>query len=405
MLNSKQTGKIGTIVGTGEPGCSGDGGSALAACLNEPKSITFDPAGNLYIADAENHLIRKVDYVTGHIATIAGCSIEDELEPVNQVPGKRTLVEPPEEDPLADPSQLPIESYAQTPDISGMVRYISGGKAETKRFSGDGGLAVQARLNFPSAVVLGWAGVLFIADTWNHRIRQVDLATGIISTIAGTGQAKFSGDGGLAISASLNEPVALVFDNRGYLYIADQSNNRVRMIDLNTGVITTVAGSGESGYTGDGMSAVESGLSGPSGLALDDNGNLYISDTFNGRIRKVESETGSIETALGDGREFRYQPGMNESSQSLSRPYGVTLDCNGHVLLITDSDNHLIRKWDKDKEAMTLVAGNGMAQFLGDGGPPERSSLNFPFGVAISPQGQICIADTFNHRIRMIAFS
>ena len=404
MLDSIQTGRIGTVVGTGEPGHSGDGCPAVAACLNEPKNIAFDLAGNLYIADSENHLIRKVDCGSGHITTVAGRCIEAEPEPANQTSAERPLAEPPEEDPLADPDQSPVGSYTQTPDISGMVRYIAGSKAEASQFSGDGGPAVQARLNFPSAMALGQDGVLFIADTWNHRIRRVDPITGTISTIAGTGQAKFSGDGEPAASAALNEPVALVLNNQGHLYIADQSNNRIRMIDLTTGVITTVAGNGESDYTGDGMAAVEAGLSGPSGLALDGEGNLYVSDTFNGRIRKIGSGTGSIETVLGDGREFRYQPGVNESSRSLSRPYGMTLDRDGHVL-ITDSDNHLIRKWDKDKETMTLVAGNGMAQFGGDGGPPERSSLNFPFGVAVSPQGQIYIADTFNHRIRMIASS
>jgi sugar lactone lactonase YvrE len=136
----------------------------------------------------------------------------------------------------------------------------------------------------------------------NHRVCKVDAVTGIISTVAGTGQRRFSGDAGPAVAAALNEPVALAVDRKGHLYIADQSNNRVRMVDLESGVMTTVAGTGEATYTGDGMLASETALAGPSGLALGPDGALYIADTFNGRIRKVDPETGVITTVAGDGR-------------------------------------------------------------------------------------------------------
>jgi DNA-binding beta-propeller fold protein YncE len=198
----------------------------------------------------------------------------------------------------------------------------------------------------------------------------------------------------------LNEPVALVLDGTR-LYIADQSNNRIRILDLDSGVITTVAGTGDSGYNGDGMPAVESALAGPSGLALDQEGNLYIADTFNGRIRMIDRNTGFISTVAGDGAEFRYERGVNEPSQALARPYGIAMTPQEHVL-ITDSDHHLIRKWDAKKKEMTLVAGNGQSTWAGDGGPASDSSLSFPFGVAVDGLGNIAIADTFNHRIRYI---
>ncbi|MDA2912171.1 hypothetical protein MYX04_14725, partial [Nitrospiraceae bacterium AH_259_D15_M11_P09] len=153
------------------------------------------------------------------------------------------------------------------------------------RCCGDGGPATRSTLNFPSAVAVDQTGNLYIADMMNHRIRKVDAMTGIITTLAGTGQHRCSGDGGPAVSATLNEPAAVVVDDKGHLYIADQSNNRVRMVDLHTGMITTVAGSGQAGYTGDGMPASQAGLSGPSGLALGVDGMLYVADTFNGRIR------------------------------------------------------------------------------------------------------------------------
>jgi sugar lactone lactonase YvrE len=252
-------------------------------------------------------------------------------------------------------------------------------------------------------VAVDGKGNLYIADTFNHRIRIVDAPTGIIRTLAGTGAARFSGDGGPADKAVLNEPVALALDElRGRLYIADLANYRVRMVELATGTIATFAGSGAQDYDGDGQPARQAGLTGPSGLALDADGNLYIADTFCGRIRRVDVETSLISTVAGDGTEYRYQGVPNEFSTGLSRPASIALAADG-TLYITDSDNHLIRKWNPRSKIITAVAGNGTAQFAGDGGPAAAASLNYPFGVAVDSAGNIYIADTFNHRIRMVA--
>lgn len=392
-----QRGTIATIAGNGEPGHAGDNGSAVEACLNEPKSLALDGKGNLYIADAENHVIRRVDLASGLITTVAG-----RPEKGNGASGPARSHAPAEdEDPFADPSTSKSEKFVQLADLSGTVRYVVGaGKAG--RFGGDGGPATQAMLNFPGAVAADRQGNLYIADTMNHRIRKVDTATGVIATIAGTGQHRSSGDGGPATAAALNEPAALAVDDRGNLYIADQSNNRVRKVDLNTGTITTVAGTGETGYTGDGMPATEAGLSGPSGLAIGPDGALYIADTFSGRIRRIDPTTGLISTVAGDGGEYRFSGLPNEFSTSLSRPYGIALDGAGN-LLITDSDSHLLRRWDRKKKIITRMAGSGQAQFGGDGGDPLNGSLNYPFGVVVDGAGNVYIADTFNHRIRMIA--
>ncbi len=400
MMDQCPKGMIVTVAGNGEPGHSGDEALATTACLNEPKNLCFDADGNLFIADSENHAIRRVMRSSGLIDTVAGTAshqshaIESPSPPV-------VSDEPTEEvDPLADVDDIPDRAYTQTPDLSGTVRYIIGQGMGRDRFGGDGGLATQALLNFPSAVVVDNAGALFIADTLNHRIRRVDLQTGVIQTVAGTGQTKWSGDGGPGSSATLNEPVALALHGTS-LYIADQSNNRIRMLDLDTHIITTVAGTGDSGYNGDGMPATESGLAGPSGLALDAEGNLYVADTFNGRIRMIAKDTRIISTFVGDGYDFRYERGANERATALSRPYGISITSDGHVLL-TDSDNHLIRQWDPQKKEMTVVAGTGQATFSGDGTLPSESALNFPFGIAVDSLGTIAIADTFNHRIRYI---
>jgi sugar lactone lactonase YvrE len=401
MIGQGQSGYLFTIAGTGEPGYGGDGQPATAASLNEPKNVCFDAEGNVFIADSENHVIRRLIRSSGVIETVAGgrgaprVGAESPQAAVSAPPQAET-----EADPLAEVEDMPGRAYSQTPDLSGTVRYVVGQRMGKDRFAGDGEVAKDALLNFPSAVAIDSVGALFIADTWNHRIRRVDFQTGIIQTVAGTGQSKWTGDGGPGISASLNEPVALAVDGV-WLYIADQSNHRIRRLDLNSGVITTIAGTGDSGFNGDGMPAVESALAGPSGLALDQEGHLYIADTFNGRIRKIDRHTGILSTVAGDGAEFRYERGVNDCSHALSRPYGIAITPHDHVL-ITDTDHHLIRKWDLHKKEMSLVAGNGQATWAGDGGPAADASLNFPFGVAVDSMGNMAIADTFNHRIRYI---
>lgn len=392
-------GTLGTIAGNGEPGHAGDGGPATAARLNEPKSLALDGNGGLYIADSENHCVRKVDLATGVIATVAGGPLEQDAEDDAGPPPAGERAE--EEDPLADPPAEAHTKFAQLADLSGTVRFVVGAAPKGARITGDGGPATAATLNFPSALAVDGVA-LYIADTMNHRVRRVDLRTGVIRTLAGTGQHRCSGDGGPATAATLNEPCALALDGKGSLFIADQSNNRVRRVDLESGLISTAAGTGESGYAGDGMPAVDASLAGPSGLAIGPDGALYIADTFNGRIRRIDPETGVISTVAGDGGEYRYSGHPNEFSTSLSRPYGIAVDAAGNVL-ITDSDSHLIRRWDHVRKIVTVLAGNGMAQYSGDGRPAVQGSLNYPFGVAVDPAGNVMIADTFNHRIRMIA--
>ena len=390
-------GTIRTIAGNGESGLSGDGGPAVEACLNEPKALTIDLQGNLLIADSENHIIRRVDRMTGTIVTVAGCSTptNQRLEVV-----KSDTVGITDNDPLSEGGASAEGAFAQQPDLSGTVRYVMNGAGVARRFGGDGGPAVRALLNFPTAVAVDAEGHLYIADTTNHRIRRVEAGTGRMTTIAGVGQPRFGGDGGPSTAAGLNEPAALAV--RGArLYIADQSNNRVRAIDLTSGLISTVAGTGSAAYNGDGRPASEASLAGPSGLAIGMDGTVYIADTFNGRVRAVDPTTGIIRTVVGDGGDYRYQGAMEAPSSSLSRPSGIAVDPNGH-LFITDSDNHLVRRWDSATGRLDRLAGVGMADYRGDGGIALEASLSYPFGIVLDKKGHLLIADTFNHRIREI---
>ena len=390
---------IRTIAGTGVPSWSGDGAEALAACLNEPKSLTLDTEGNLFIVDSENHVVRKIDMKTRLIRTVAGRiqGIESGAKSVSLAPVTNGV----DDDPFAESGSVDSHAFTQQTDLSGTVRYVVTGTAPATRFSGDGGSADQALLNFPTAVIVDRAGHLYIADTLNHRVRRVDAVTGVIATVAGLGQPRCSGDGGLAVEAGLNEPAALAVSDRGVLYVADQSNNRVRAVDLATGVICTVAGTGTAAYNGDGVAATETGLAGPGGLALAPDGTLFIADSFNGRIRAVDPVTGIMRTVVGDGGEYRYQGPDEPPSSSLSRPSGIALDENGN-LYFTDSDNHLVRRWDRVTGRIERIAGDGVAHYGGDEGAACEASLNYPFGIVMDRTGHLLVADTFNHRIREI---
>jgi len=400
MSTDLKAGLIQTVAGTGDPGWSGDGAVALAACLNEPKSLTLDAEGNLFIADSENHVVRRIDRKTSCIRTVAGCTqgVGSEAKRVSPVPA----AEGRDDDPFAENGTVNAHAFTQQTDLSGTVRYVVTGTASARRFSGDGSFAVQALLSFPTAVVVDRAGHLYIADTLNHRVRRVDAVTGVITTVAGLGQPRCFGDGRLAVEAGLNEPAALAVSDDGVLYIADQSNHRVRAVDLATGVIRTVAGTGTAAYNGDGVVATETGLAGPSGLALASDGTLFIADSFNGRIRAVDSVTGLIQTVVGDGAEYKYQGPDEPPSRSLSRPSGIVLDEEGN-LYFTDSDNHLVRRWDRITGCIERIAGVGVADYGGDEGAALDAGLSYPFGIVLDRAGHLFVADTFNHRIREIA--
>lgn len=331
---------ITTVAGNGTTGFSGDGGPATNATMHSPQGLAVDSAGNVLIADFNNHVVRKMN-VAGVITTVAGIGV-----------------------------------YG---------------------FSGDGSLATNASLNHPAAVAVDGIGNLYIADQDNHRVRKVG-TNGVITTIAGNGTAGFSGDGGVATNASMLTPMGLALDAAGNVFIADYDNHRVRQVGTN-GIITTVAGNGADGYSGDRDAATNSSLGSPFGVAVDSAGNLYIGDPTNNCVRKVDT-AGIITTVAGNGSRGFWGDGGPAVYATLSVPCGVAIDAMGNLLL-ADAGNHRVRAVDTNG-IITTLAGSGVSGFSGDGNLAAFGAMTYPVGVAVDPSGNVLIADEYNHRVRRL---
>ena len=331
---------ITTIGGNGIASGSGDGGPATQATLNTPASIAIDTSGNVYVADAFNHRVRKI-----------------------------------------------------APD--GVITAFAGtGQAGA---DGDGAQARDAQLRSPLGVAVDEAGNLYIADTYNHRIRKVS-TDGTISTIAGTGESGFGGDGGAGTGAMLSYPTGIAVAGDGTLYIADTRNHRVRRLAAD-GTISTVAGTGAAGFTGDGGPAALARLNSPRDVAVSPEGALYIVDRENRRIRMVDGD-GVITTVAGTGSSGFSGDRGAATQANLRAPYGVAVDPNGNIY-IADTFNHRVRKVAPDGSIAT-VAGSDQFGYSGDGWGAGFAALHYPLSVAVDIAGNLYIADTFNHRIRKV---
>jgi sugar lactone lactonase YvrE len=267
----------------------------------------------------------------------------------------------------------------------------------TEGHTGDLGPATSAELDWPRGLAVDPSGNVFIADTFSDRIRRIDSA-GIITTVAGSDWG-FSGDGYAATSAELEEPYDVAFDQAGNFYIADYDNNRIRKVATN-GIITTVAGNGTSGYSGDGLSATSAKLNYPTGVAVDSAGNLYIADSGNYRVRKVDIY-GTITTFAGNGTYGTYTDGDPATEVSIGTPSDVAVDSAGDVYFDNGFSNHIYKV--DTHGIITNVAGNGTSGYSGDGGLARLAELNDPTGIAVDADGNIYFADTWNNRIRMIS--
>ena len=332
------------FAGTGTQGWSGNNGPALNSRLNRPRGIHKNSAGNVYIADRSNHQIRYVDAVSDNIYAVAG---------VGTVSGYNCNNCNPLTARLDSPQGVFIDGSGNVyiADTSNHIvrKVIAGGNIVnvagtpgTQGSSGDGGAATSARLRSPGDVALDNAGNIYIADTGNCKIRKVDAVTSFISTYAGTGTCGYNGNGGSATSTRLNSPRQLAFDSAGNLYVADTSNNRIRKIDKITGIVTTVAGGGAGG---DGGLAVNAQLNAPEGIAVNQFGTLYIADSSNNRIRKVDAATGIISAHAGTGSQGNTGDGGLATSALLNRPRRVIAydDVDGHII-IADTNNNRIRE-------------------------------------------------------------
>ena len=348
-----QTGYITTVAGMPAfpgGGYTGDGGQARNATFRAPWGVSTDINGNFYISDTFNHVVRKVDVKTGIVSTIAG---------------------------------------------NGYGAGSNGG------YTGDGGLATSAELNGPAGTAFDRAGNLYIADQYNHAIRRVDARTQVITTIAGDGARGYKGDNGPAVDAQVDSPAGLAFDNAGNLFIADQNNNAIRRIDAKTGIITTVAGNGHPGSSGDGGPATGATLFVPFGLAIDRAGNLYFGG-YDCRIRKVTAATGVISGIAGTAFQCGFSGDDGPAAKALlDNAVGIAIDGAGNIFF-SDHANSEVRKVNVTTGIISRVAGTGTFGYSGDGGPAKNANISLPTGLSLDDTGNLYFSDSMYNAIRKI---
>jgi sugar lactone lactonase YvrE len=391
----RATGLIHTVAG-GSAGFSGDGGPAIQADLNEPRSVVADSRGNIYFSDSGNNRIRKIDSA-GMISTVAGTGL----------PGSSGDGGPAVTAQLNEPVGLALDDNGNVViadslnhrirrvSSTGIIATIAG--SGQQGFSGDHGSAVSAQLDSPLGVSVDIDGGILVADSGNHRVRRLDLS-GNIETLVGTGDPAFAGDNNRAELASLRQPAAVVAGGASSVFVSDSGNNRIRKVFVDEGkfrspigsartpIITTVAGSGQAVFIGDGGPAGAANLRTPVGLSIDGGGNIAIADASNERIRVVDFASGIIRTLAGP----------------LAFPQSVAFDAAGRLYVAESDKNRIVRI---DPSGLTIVAGSGEIGSGGDGGPAASASLRFPSGIAFDLQGNLLIADTGNNRIRRVDFA
>lgn len=337
---------ISTIAGTGTGGYNGDNIAATLSQLYGPQGLALDAAGNIYIADLVNSRVRKITISTGIITTIAGTG--------------------------------------------------------TPGYNGDNILAVNAQIQYPSALTFDTNGDLFFTDRGNSRVRKITTSTGIITTIAGTGAGGYNGDGIAATSAQLNNPNDVSFDASGNLHIADWQNNRVRKVDKITGIISTIAGTGVAGFNGDGLAATSSQINGPCGIIFDHLGNTFISEYGGYRIRKITLSTGLMSTIAGTGVAGYNGDGIAAVSAKLNLNAYIRFDGNENMY-IGDAGNARVRKITTSTGIISTIGGTGTPGYNGDGIAATSAQLNAPFNICFDQtKCNTYIADYNNNRLRKI---
>ena len=337
-------GEVTTVAGNGSDGYSGDGTAATVAAIAQPFGISTGPDHGLYICEVGSHVIRRVDSTTKVITTVAGNGRQG--------------------------------------------------------FSGNGGPATQAQLNEPYEVRFDKDGNMFFVEMQNHVVRRVDAKTGIIELIAGSGRQGFSGDGGVATSAKLSRPHSIALDNSGHLYICDIGNHRIRKVDLSSGIISTFAGTGQKNPTPDGAPIPGTPLNGPRALDFDGDHGLILALREGNAIYRLDLKAGTLHHLAGTGKSGYSGDGGPAKSAALSGPKGVALAANGDIYF-ADTESHTIRVIRAASGIVETVVGNGKK---GDGpdGIPSNCQLDRPHGVFVNAAGRVFIGDSNNHRVRML---
>lgn len=444
-----RTGIISTFAGNGTPpqnsrSPAGDGGPATMANLNNPVGLAFDAAGNLYIGDFNNYRVRRVNAMTGVISTFAGDGNPRNFDPLYVGPATRTPVSPAglafdamgnlyiadtrghlirKVDPSGVLSTVAGDGFRVQCDLRGNLCTCLPGVVDAGRFQNglttvpdESGPARQVSLNYPQDVAVDAAGIVYIADTHNQRIRRLT-PDGTISTLAGGGEwalvpgvtGDFDGDNPKpARDARFRRPTGIAVDASGNLLIADFENDRVRRIDT-MGMISTVAGGINS--FGDGGPATESGIYVCQAVATDAEGNIYVGETGTGRVRRVDARDGRITTVAGNGTVGFSGDGGPATQASIGGVAGLAVDSRGNIYISEvlpyffnpndpNSFGHRIRRVERATGLITTYAGGGSS--LGDNGPATQALLRFPTGLAVDSADNLYIADSCNHRIRKV---
>jgi streptogramin lyase len=334
---------ISDFAGTGKAGFAGDGGPAREASLNAPFGITRGPDGAIWFCEYQGHVVRRIDQ-QGIITTIAGST--------------------------------------------------------NAAFGGDGGPASKSALNHPHEIRFDRAGNLFIADTSNHAIRRIDAKTLVISTVAGTGKAGYSGDGGPAAAATLNSPISLQLDGQGNLFVGDIGNHVIRRIESHTGVIMTFAGTGKAGPTPDGAAITGTPLNGPRSFDIDERGDLWLATREGNQVLHLDVAKGVIRHVAGTGKKGYSGDGGPAKEATINGPKGIAVGRDG-TLFLADTENHTIRRIDAGSRLITTLAGTGR-RGRGADGDSLASALAQPHALWLEPDGTLFVSDSLNHRIRIV---
>ena len=340
LLNAES---VETVAGTGKKGFAGESGPAKQAELNNPYALGRGPDGQLYFCDVDNHRIRRID-LEGKIHTVVGCGEQG--------------------------------------------------------YDGNGGLAVDAKLNLPYEIAWDATGNLYFVDMGNHCIRRVDEKSKVITTIAGTGVAGFSGDGGPAIHAQLHQPHSIAIGPGGDLFVCDILNHRIRRVDLKNGTIETFSGDGRRDTSPDGTPIAQAALHGPRALAFDKNGNGWLALREGNSLLQLDLKANRIQRVAGTGRAGFSGNGGPALEATLSGPKGVAIDHRGNILL-ADTESHSIRFYNPSTQKIELLVGDGTRGDGPDGAAPQNCRLARPHGVYADPSGSVWIGDSENHRIRV----
>ncbi len=339
-----EKGIIRTVLGNGSEGWEGDGGPAVNAACQTPYACEFDPQGNMVVCMGRHNRIRRVDAHTGIITLICG----------NGEPG----------------------------------------------YAGDGGPATDAIIHQPYGLAIDTNGDIYFAQRFDPAVRKIDASAGIVSTVAGTGEFGYSGDGGPGNAAMLREPNDLCLDGQGGLLIADVQDQRIRRVDLATGIITTFAGTGDKSRDGDGRPATEASLMGPRAVCADSQGNIFVCEREGNGVRKI-SPDGLLTTIAGADGVYGYSGDDGPAlAAAWGSPKAMRCDLNDNIIVL-DSDNSAVRRIDARSGIVTTIAG-GREGGGGDGGPAVEAGLYHPHGCGIDAHGDLFIADTHNHRIRVV---